>query len=287
MPETETELAVPPPLKALGGWTNADWFSVAVLLDDEVVGITLPKLAGTRKQVFRLVERARPSAPRSRPGVQSAPAAAARSISARLGQLLEAYGVTKAAAFGRSRLLYDPAPTLFFAELPTKSLKVRAANKLRQELIQIGLRACIVQIERAHLIAMFWSSQESEITGFVAAASPPWPLHVQFDEAEDARARALEAPRQAAPDQPLGAKERKRLHAEREALVQEVNALRVQVEHLQKSQSARGAMDQLGLDDARLKSMLILLHPDKHGNSAAANEAAKWVNGLRELLKNK
>jgi len=284
--ETETEIAVPPSLKALGGWTHADWFSAAVLLDEEVVGITLPKVAGTRKQVFRLVERARPGAPRP-PGAGRVPATAARSISARLGQVLETYGVTTAAAFGRSRLLYDPAPTLFFAELPAKNLKARAANKLRQELIQIGLRGCIVQIERARLIAMFWSSQESEITGFVDAASPPWPLHVQFAQAEQDRTRALEPPRQAVPDQPLGEKERKKLHAERAALVQQVNALRVQVEQLQKSQSARGAMDQLGLDDARLKSMLILLHPDKHGNSAAANEAAKWVNGLRELLRNK
>jgi hypothetical protein len=31
--------------------------------------------------------------------------------------------------------------------------------------------------------------------------------------------------------------------------------------------------------------MLRLLHPDKHGGSEAANEAAKWINGLRDLLK--
>lgn|GEM_PF-1943255 len=286
MPEKDTQVAVPPPLKAIGGWTDAEWFSAAVLSDDEVVGFTLPKLAGTRKQVFRLVERASPAAARGK-APQKTPAPPARSISARLGQTLEGYGVTKAAAFGRSRLLYDPAPTLFFAEMPTKSLKARAANTLRQELIQIGLRGCIVHIGRTHLIAMFWSCQESEITGFVEAASPPWPLHVQFDQADDARLRTLEAPRQGAPDQPLGAKERKRLHAEREALVREVNALRVQVEQLQKTRSARGAMEQLGLDDARLRSMLILLHPDKHGNSEAATEAAKWVNGLRDLLKSK
>ena len=43
-------------------------------------------------------------------------------------------------------------------------------------------------------------------------------------------------------------------------------------------------METLGLDDARLRAMLLLLHPDKHANSPAATEAAKWVNGLRDIL---
>jgi hypothetical protein len=46
-------------------------------------------------------------------------------------------------------------------------------------------------------------------------------------------------------------------------------------------------MEKLGLDDGRLKSMLTLLHPDKHGGSDAANDAAKWINNLRDLLKSR
>ena len=68
-------------------------------------------------------------------------------------------------------------------------------------------------------------------------------------------------------------------------LLAEIAGLRTQVDGLRQSQSALGAMESLGLDDARLKSMLRLLHPDKHANDAAANEAAKWINNLRDLLK--
>ena len=58
-----------------------------------------------------------------------------------------------------------------------------------------------------------------------------------------------------------------------------------QVVELERLHSVAGAMKTLGLDDDRLRAMLLLLHPDKHANSAAANEAAKWVNGLRDVLK--
>jgi hypothetical protein len=66
-----------------------------------------------------------------------------------------------------------------------------------------------------------------------------------------------------------------------------MDLLRNRIAELQRGQSVLGAMETLGLDDARLKAMLLLLHPDKHGNSEAANEAAKWVNGLRDALKAK
>jgi hypothetical protein len=299
LPGKTADTDSPPPLTALGGWTSADWFSASVLSDEDVVGITLPKLAGLRKQTFRLVER---SAPGSAPtAVTKTYSGRRQSISAKLGAILEAYAPSKAAAFGRTKLLFDPAPTLFFAELPAARLKARAANKLRAQLIENELRGCILDIGKTHLIAMFWPSSETGITLFVEAAQPSHPMHIQFDQAEDARARALEdgrkpaatfppekSPSPAKPkraDQPLGAKERTRLQSEKAALIQEVNTLRAQIEKLQKSQSALGAMEQLGLDDTRLKSMLRLLHPDKHGGSEAANEAAKWINGLRDLLK--
>ena len=61
--------------------------------------------------------------------------------------------------------------------------------------------------------------------------------------------------------------------------------MRARIAELQRLHSVEGALETLGLTDARLKAMLLLLHPDKHGNSEAANEAAKWVNGLRDVLK--
>ncbi len=268
---------------------DADWFSASVLSDDEVVGITLPKLPGLRKQSFSLVERTAQKAARDNP-----PPARRASISAVLGRILDEHGATRAAAFGRTRLIFDPVPNLFFAELALSRIKLRAANKLRQILIENGLRACVLQIAQAHAIIMAWPATETEITGFVDAASPTQPMHIQFDQAEDARAKSLEGPAkpraggqntQKTKDQPLGTRERKRLQSENTALLQQINDLRNEIARLQKSQSALGAMEQLGLDDARLKSMLRLLHPDKHGGSEAANEAAKWINGLRDLLK--
>jgi hypothetical protein len=296
--QTKPDVRPPPPLEALGGWTGADWFSASVLSDEDVVGFTRPKLGDVRKQSFRLVERSAADA-----GGAAAQRAVARrpSLSARLGQILDAYGVTRAAAFGRTRLLFDPAPTLFFAEVPLSRIKMRAANKLRQALIQNALRGCVLQIGRAHAVLMLWPWTEAEITRFVDAAAPPQPMHPHFDKAEDDDARRLEegrrlagkrqeveppkGGRRAKGDDALGPRERQRLQSERNALLQQVNELRAQIDVLRKSQTALGAMEQLGLDDARLKSMLRLLHPDKHGGSEAANDAAKWINGLRDILK--
>jgi hypothetical protein len=298
LPVKKTDSDLPPPLKAIGGWVDASWFSASVLSDSEVVGITLPTLPNVRKQTFRLVERSS-AEERATRAVAKSFFGRRQSVSSRLGAILDTYGATKAAAFGRSKLLFDPAPTLFFAELPNARVKARAANKLRQELIENDLRGCILHIGKTHLIAMFWPFTEPEITLFINAASPPQPIHIQFDQAEDARAHAQHASGQAnarqlqdqgkraKQEQPLGAQERRRLQTEKDALVKQVTELRAQVEKLQQSQSALGAMEQLGLDDARLKSMLRLLHPDKHGGSEAANEAAKWINGLRDLLKAK
>jgi hypothetical protein len=269
---------------------DAEWFSDSVLADEDVVGITLPKLPGIRKQSFGLVER---SAQKPKRGAKLDPPPLARRASAAavLGRILDEYGATRAAAFGRSRLIFEPTPTLFFAELALSRVKPRAANKLRRLLIDNGFRACVLRIEQARTIIMFWPAAETGITSFVEAASPSQKMHTQFDQAEDARAKSLQTPtarqelRKTSKDQALGTSERKRLQSENTALLEQISDLRAEVARLQKSQSALGAMEQLGLDDARLKSMLRLLHPDKHGGSEAANEAAKWINGLRDLLK--
>jgi len=269
---------------------DAAWFSDSVLTDENVVGIALPKLPGIRKQSFSLVERSAQKPVRGGKRA-SAPLTRRASAAAVLGQILDEYGATRAAAFGRARLIFEPLPTLFFAELALSRVKLRAANKLRRLLIDNSFRACVLRVEQARAIIMVWPATETAITLFVEAASPTQKMHIQFDRAEDARAKSLQTAAPGQPvqtkskDQPLGTRERKRLESENTALLQQITDLRAEIARLQKSQSALGAMEQLGLDDARLKSMLRLLHPDKHGGSEAATEAAKWINGLRDLLK--
>ena len=275
----------PPPLRALGGWLAADWFCPSVLSDAAVVGFTLPKLAGCRKQNFRLVERSAASPP-----AETAPAELAKkppkTPQASLANILDEYGATRAAAFRRTTFLFESAPVLFFSEIPPRNLKIRAADNLRRALVGSLLRACVLRVETKLVLAMFWPASEHEITAFVSEALPPYPLHAQFDRPELVAQRGRPEPRRTAEsDREQAAGTRPLAPGERERLLRELAELRSRVTELQQFQSALGAMETLGLDDARLKSMLRLLHPDKHGGSEAANEAAKWVNNLRDLLK--
>ncbi len=281
MPRTTTDTSIPPPLRALGGWPDADWFCPTILTEDEVVGITLPKLAGSRKQTFHLVERTalQSAAAKKRPAPSGPPA---KRLAANIGQLLDGLGVLRAAAFRKPSFFFEGAPALYFAEIPAANLKVRAADTLRRALIEHGCRGCIVRQQPKSFTAMLWPRAEADITAFVGAAGPPFPLHPQFDEPELApvAGRAAKPARAAARDTAADSG-----RAERDRLLHELQALRSRIAELQGSQSALGAMETLGLDDARLKSMLLLLHPDRHANSEAANEAAKWVNGLRDMLR--
>ncbi len=294
MAKTGTDITIPPPLKALGGWPSADWFCPSVVHDDEVVGLTLPDLPGRKKQSFRIVERSAVEIPlRGRKSTVSQEGPASRGI----GHVLDWIGATQLAIFRRTTLLFDSRPVLYFASIPLANLKARTANRLRRELMATHFRACIVHTEANAATAMLWPDTESEITAFIAAAAPPHALHVEFDEAE-AQHRAQEAerrfglPGRRAPPPPPPAtrvddRERRQMQTEKQALLEQIQSLRAQISKMQESQSALGAMEALGLDDARLKSMLRLLHPDKHGNSEAANDAAKWLNNLRDLLKAK
>ena len=283
MPKADT--SIPPPLRALGGWDDAEWFCPSILSEEEVVGLTLPKLPGTRKQNFHLVERSTPipTGKATRGSTQAAKPAASG-----IGQILDGLRVIRAAAFRKPTFFFESPPVLYFADIPAASLKIRAADTLRRELIQIALRGCVVRHDGTRVMAMFWPSAEADITAFVSAAVPPHPLHVQFALAEAERAVAGRPPqepssRAARPERDT--RERKLHEAERAELMRELDTLRRRVSELQQSQSAIVAMETLGLDDARLKSMLLLLHPDRHASSEAATEAAKWVNGLRDLLK--
>ena len=279
MPKADT--SIPPPLRALGGWEDADWFCPSILSEDEVVGLTLPKLPGVRRQNFHLVER---SAPAAKPA-RAAKAAPVGKPAAGIGPILDGLRVSRAAAFRKPTFFFEAPPILYFADIPAASLKIRAADSLRRALIQNVLRGCVVRQDGTHVMAMFWPSAEAEITAFVSAASPPYPLHAQFAQAEAERGLAGR-PAQAPPGRTAHPARDDGAHAaERADLLRELDSLRTRVSELQQSQSAVGAMETLGLDDARLRSMLLLLHPDKHANSAAATEAAKWVNGLRDLLK--
>ncbi len=301
------EEAAPPPLRALGGWPSAEWFCMSVLLDEGVVGFTLPKVDGGRKQNFRIVERALAQAPG-----KPRPAAPPTRKAVGLPQILDEAGALDAAAFRRTTFLFEAAPVLFFARLRLSGLKIRAANALRVRLVESGHRACVLHLEGPHATVMFWPGAEMEITAFVTAAGPPYPLHAQFDLADEDLRLAAGGRRQALKGQDRAAsaaggklhvnrgskdgqsaggaereQERRLLRHANAALLREIATLRTQVEELRQSQSALGAMEALGLDDARLKSMLRLLHPDKHANSEAANDAAKWINNLRDLLRAK
>ena len=261
-----------------------------------MVGLTLPDLPGRKKQSFRIVER---SAAETQPGKRAKKTAVSQEGPSARGifPVLDWIGATHIAAFRRTTLIFESKPVLFFATIPLANLKVRTANRLRRELMENRFRACIVHTETAEATAMFWPETELEITGFIAAAAPPHALHIEFDEAEDQHRaedqdRRFSLTRRAPTPPPTHAKrlderERRRMHIENQALLQEIQTLRTQITRLQDSQSELGAMQALGLDDARLKSMLRLLHPDKHGNSEAANDAAKWLNNLRDLLKSK
>ena len=276
-----TDLTMAPALKALGGWTDAPWFSPSILSDDDVVGFQFPPLPGARKQNFQITDRS--TAEKSSPSkVKNAPAKPAKRIADKLFNLLDGYGATKAITCCRTRFLFESAPILFFAEIPLAKLKPRSANKLRRDLIEIGVNACVVSAEGRSVTVMFWPETDFAITDFVQAAEPEHPIHIDFFKAPTPESEPKTKGKKEAktPSEASGSDREKKL-------LKEVLALRQQVEKLQQSQSAIGAMEKLGLDDARLKSMLTLLHPDKHGGSEAANDAAKWINGLRDLLKNR
>jgi len=275
MANSETGSATAPALKALGGWADAPWFSSSVLTDNEVVGFQFPPLPGVRKQSFQISDRS--IAEKTRPGKSAnAPVRLPRRMAGKLANILDSLGATKAVACCRSRFLFESAPVLFFAEIPSGKLKSRPANKLRRELIEISVVGCVVSLDKPSVTLMFWPTTETGITDFVQAATPEYPVHLDF----------LKSP---PPAQDPAGKSTKggdgRSDDRERHLLREVAALRQQVEKLQQSQSVLGAMEKLGLDDARLKSMLTLLHPDKHGGSDAANDATKWINQLRDLLK--
>jgi hypothetical protein len=279
MSNDQTDKNAAPPLAALGGWQDADWFNPSILTDDEVIGFTLPPISGMRKQSFVVVDRTArgTAAPSKSKAVQGPPP---KRLAGKLAQILDRYGATAAVSCARSRFIFESAPLLFFADIPLNKIKMRAATKLRSELIVIGVRGCIVRVENLCVTVMFWPDAEHGITDFVAAAGPDHALHPAFDlapKANESRATAVKTGRTAPSETRDSAREKR--------LLREVDELRRQIETSKRAQSTIGAMAQLGLDDARLKSMLKLLHPDKHGGSEAASEAAKWLNNLREALK--
>lgn len=275
-----TDVTIAPALKALGGWVDAPWFSPSVMSDTDVVGFQFPPLPGLRKQNFQITDRSVAEKPQLRKPKDKA-AKPPKSVVGKLSNLLDGFGTTKAVACCRSRFLFEGAPTLFFAEIPLSKLKPRPANKLRRELIDIGVRGCVVRVEGSSVVVMVWPEADNAITDFVDVAAPTYSIHIDFFKAPPSERAASKGKAVVRSHSNVAGSDREK------KLLKEVSALRQQIEKLQQSQSAIGAMEKLGLDDARLKSMLTLLHPDKHGGNEAANDAAKWINGLRDLLKGK
>jgi hypothetical protein len=272
--ETEAGTSPLPALTALGGWSDADWFCPSVLSDGDVVGFTFPDLAGLRRQSFHVVDRSQAAGPGSK-DVKAASSTPPSRLPGKVANIFERFGVRRAVACCRSKLFFESGAVLFFGEFPLAKLKQRSANKLRRELIEIGVLGCILRIDNGSAIGMFWPRIESTITRFVNAASPEHALHKDFEKAAISGGSAN------------AGSSAKSADAREAKLVQEIIGLRKQVEALKGGQSPLAAMEQLGLDDARLKSMLKLLHPDKHANSAEATEAAKWLNNLRDVLRGK
>ena len=254
---------------------DAAWFSASVLSDPNVVAFELPRVASSRRQNFHVIDRAMTKAPPRRAGEE--PVKPPRRMAGKLVALIDGAGALRAVASGRDRLLFDSPPVLFFADIPTPRLKPRASAKLRRELVGIGARACVLRAGADVTTLMLWPSAETAITDFVEQASPEHAPHPEFDAGPAVPVRRSATSGAAAPARDAG----------REKLLRQIATLQAQVDTLTRAQSAVGAMEQLGLDDARLKSMLKLLHPDRHGNSEAANEAAKWLNSMRDLLKGK
>jgi hypothetical protein len=279
--QTNASAPVAPPLIALGGWLDAEWFCPTLLSDDAVAGFTFPKLPGLRKQSFHVIDRATISKTPSRKTKPDS-AALPKRLAGKVWILLERFGSTRMVACSQVKLLFETGPILFFGEFPASKVKQRSANKMRRELIEIGVRGCVIQAGNDSVIFMFWPSTETAITDFVNTAAPDYALHGDFE-----KALASSAPRNAKPVPSSATRSDKRASDREAKLLQEIIFLRQQVEALKTGQSPLAAMEQLGLDDARLKSMLKLLHPDKHANSAAATEAAQWLNNLRDLLKGK
>jgi hypothetical protein len=281
MTARQTDATVAPALKALGGWTDAPWFSPSILSDSEVVGFQFPPLPGVRKQSFEITDRSASEKPATRK-TEKAPTKPPKRIAGKLSNLLDTFGATRAVACGRSRFLFEASPTLFFAEMPVTKLKATTANKLRRGLIESGLGGCVVNADGHSVMLMFWPAGDESITEFVQTAEPEFPIHLDFFKV------ATASRERGARSQSVAKRMSAASHSNSEKkLLREVSALRQRVEKLRQSQSEVGAMEKLGIDDARLKSMLTLLHPDKHDGSDAANEAAKWINGLRDLLKSR
>lgn len=72
---------------------------------------------------------------------------------------------------------------------------------------------------------------------------------------------------------------------EMERLQEEVNELRVRLQQAAKHRAQPEASGP-SLDEATLKSLLILCHPDKHDNSQRATEVTQKLLDMRKRLKN-
>ena len=279
--ETEAGTSTAPALSALGGWSDADWFCPTVLSDEDVVGFTFPDVAGLRRQSFHVLDRTKLARPASHDAKAPSKTPPSR-LPGKMANVFEQFGAKRAVACCRSKLFFETGAVLFFGEFPLGKLKQRSANKLRRNLIEIGVLGCILRVETASAIGMFWPATERRITGFVDAAAPDHALHGDFEKAalSGGPANVGSSARPARRSQTAA-------NARETELLEEIVQLRKHVEALRRVQSPLAAMEQLGLDDARLKAMLKLLHPDKHGNSAEATDAAKWLNNLRDVLRGK
>ncbi len=75
-------------------------------------------------------------------------------------------------------------------------------------------------------------------------------------------------------------KKRERAFEQYDDLIDEVAKLRGMVDYWQRRSG--DAAPSVSIPADRLMSLIRLAHPDKHGNSAAANDATVWLLSLRK-----
>ncbi|MBV1797943.1 hypothetical protein [Siccirubricoccus sp. G192] len=291
--------------RAFGGWSRSAWCPISIAKDVKSIEHCFNEVITDSPFGFCC----------SRAGLEDAVKAVSRDNFCLPGwwiDLAAAAPVTKFHALRRRVIFWPDPPILLFVQLPRDALGIRRANQVRRKARASKMLACVLDVGDQAINLLFWHKEEKKITANVLNAQPNMPLRMlqpepirkqrkpasrpnstsDFDAISEYNTRPQSEfyPNQIEVDsiraeRDLALAKHDAVLAENNAILEEIFRLKTELKRIRKNQTSTSAMAQLGLDDARLKALLFLLHPDKHGNSEAATEAAKWVNGLRDELK--
>ncbi len=256
------------PLAALGGWSNSP----------NPTFLDLRKARGLRAAVYRLLDLSPWRITETK-----------RQINTRLwDDILDDFGGVKHITCGYRNLLFPVDPLLQVVEFPYEKISGNFALDLQRR-TRGRLLACVLHQCANQVTVLFWKRKATEITGRILAAGPDTPLPLLIEEYWERAPPRRSTPHVHPPKEPNSSSEEakddpRHYRNELHRLLAEIVELRAQLSNQQQCLPKVDAIEALGLDDARLKAMLLLLHPDHHDNSAAATEATKWVNNLRDVL---